>query len=91
MSQALSVVLVVGGFIALLIGKRRHPHGREALFVTKQAALAAAAAAAGSDAGEASVPNAGEDVPGAEDAAGPAPEDGAQDGPADEPLDREKE
>lgn len=45
-SQVLSLALVVAGFVALIIGKRRHPHGKEALFVTKQAALAAAAAAA---------------------------------------------
>ena len=45
-SQALSVVLVVVAFVVLIIGKRRHPHGKEALFVTRQAALAAQAAAA---------------------------------------------
>ena len=45
-SQALSVVLVVVAFVVLIIGKRRHPHGKEDLFVTRQAALAAQAAAA---------------------------------------------
>ena len=45
-SQVLSLALALAGFVVLIIGKRRHPHGKEALFVTKQAALAATAAAA---------------------------------------------
>ena len=35
-SQALSMVLVVAGFTILLIGKRHHPHGQDALYVTKK-------------------------------------------------------
>lgn len=41
-SQALSVVLALIAFAVLVVGKRRHPHGKDALFVTRQAALAAA-------------------------------------------------
>lgn len=44
-SQLLSVILAVGGFVLLVLGKRRHPHGREALFVTRQARAAEAGAA----------------------------------------------
>lgn len=40
-SQALSILLVAAAFVVLVVNKRRHPHGREALFVTRQAALAA--------------------------------------------------
>ena len=36
---------MVVAFVVLILGKRRHPHGKEALFVTRQAALAAQAAA----------------------------------------------
>ena len=35
-SQALSLVLVIGAFALLIVMKRRHPHGQDALFVTKQ-------------------------------------------------------
>lgn len=44
-SQLLSVVLAAAAFAVLVVNKRRHPHGREALFVTKQAALAEAQSA----------------------------------------------
>ena len=40
-SQLLSIVLVIAGFAVLIAGKRKHPHGKDALFVTKQAALTA--------------------------------------------------
>ena len=40
-SQLLSVILVIAGFTALIIGKRKHPRGRDALFATKKAALQA--------------------------------------------------
>lgn len=35
-SQALSMALVIAGFTILLIQKRRHPHGQDALYVTKK-------------------------------------------------------
>ena len=35
-SQALSLLLVIGAFILLIVMKRRHPHGQDALFATKQ-------------------------------------------------------
>ncbi len=35
-SQVLSMALVIAGFIILLIQKRRHPHGQDALYVTKK-------------------------------------------------------
>ena len=35
-SQALSLVLVIGAFTLLIVMKRRHPHGQDALFATKQ-------------------------------------------------------
>ena len=61
-SQALSVVLALTAFAVLIVGKRRHPHGKDALFVTRQAALAAAQAEAASsptpDAAEPSAPEA---------------------------------
>lgn len=44
-SQLLSLAFAGAALVVMILGKRRHPHGREALFVTKQAALAAAAAA----------------------------------------------
>ena len=43
-SQLLSVALVIAALAVLVVNKRRHPHGRDALFVTrkeKEAALAA--------------------------------------------------
>lgn len=58
-SQLLSIILAIAGFIVLFIGKKRHPHGKEALFVTKQAlkkSLEAQAAAAESDLSEPVVP-----------------------------------
>ena len=48
-SQALSLVIVICGFAILLINKRRHPHGQDALYVTKkeiQAVIEAEEAAA---------------------------------------------
>ncbi len=36
-SQALSILLVIAGFAVLIVQKRRHPHGQEALFVTRKA------------------------------------------------------
>lgn len=41
-SQLLSVVLAAAGLVVLIVGKRRHPHGQENLFVNRQAALRAA-------------------------------------------------
>ena len=41
----LSVALAAAGLAVLLVNKRRHPRGREALFVTRQEALRAAEAA----------------------------------------------
>lgn len=35
-SQALSMALVVAAFAILLVQKRRHPHGQDALYVTKK-------------------------------------------------------
>lgn len=68
-SQALSVVLALTAFAVLIVGKRRHPHGKDALFVTQQAALAAAQAEAS---------GASEEMPGAdaapEAASSPAPD-----------------
>lgn len=43
-SQALSLTLVIAGFVVLAIGKRRHPHGQDALFVTQQEIRAVLAA-----------------------------------------------
>ena len=43
-SQALSLALVIFGFAILLINKRRHPHGQDALFVTQQEIRAVLAA-----------------------------------------------
>lgn len=40
-SQLLSVILAAAGAVVLVIGKRKHPHGKDALFVTKKAALQA--------------------------------------------------
>ena len=42
-SQLLSVLLVAAALVVLVVNKRKHPHGREALFVTKKAALEAQA------------------------------------------------
>ena len=56
-SQLLSVILVLAGFIVLIIGKKRHPHGKDALFVTKLAlkkSLEEQAAAAMETAGDSS-------------------------------------
>ena len=68
-SQALSVVLALTAFAVLVVGKRRHPHGKDALFVTRQAALTAAQAEAS---------GASEEAPGAdaapEAASSPAPD-----------------
>ena len=41
-SQLLSLVLVIAAFLVLVIAKRRHPHGREALYVPRLAAAQAA-------------------------------------------------
>lgn len=43
-SQALSLVLALSGLVLLVVNKRRHTRGREDLFVTRQAAILAAAA-----------------------------------------------
>ena len=40
-SQLLSLVLAGAAFAVMIVQKRRHPHGKDALFVTKQTALAA--------------------------------------------------
>lgn len=40
-SQLLSVILVITGVTVLVIGKRKHPCGKDALFVTKKTALQA--------------------------------------------------
>ncbi|MCI8439344.1 MAG: prolipoprotein diacylglyceryl transferase [Oscillospiraceae bacterium] len=40
-SQVLSLVLAAAAFVALVVNKRRHPHGREALYVTRKAAMEA--------------------------------------------------
>ena len=40
-SQLLSLVLAGTALAVMIVQKRRHPHGKEALFVTKQMALAA--------------------------------------------------
>jgi len=44
-SQLLSVALAAAALAVLIVNKRRHPRGREALFVTRQAALAGETAA----------------------------------------------
>lgn len=43
-SQLLSVALAAAALVVLIVNKRKHPRGQEALFVTKQAALASQAA-----------------------------------------------
>lgn len=43
-SQALSLTLVIAAFIVLVVQKRRHPHGQDALFVTQQEIRAVIAA-----------------------------------------------
>lgn len=40
-SQLLSVALAAAALVVLIVNKRKHPRGQEALFVTKQAALRA--------------------------------------------------
>ena len=45
-SQLLSLVLVLAAAVVLVVNKRRHPRGRDALYVTKKAALAAGEPAA---------------------------------------------
>ncbi len=40
-SQVLSLVLAAAAFVVLVVNKRRHPHGREALYVTRKAAMEA--------------------------------------------------
>ena len=40
-SQLLSLVLAGTALAVMIVQKRRHPHGKDALFVTKQMALAA--------------------------------------------------
>lgn len=72
-SQVLSLLLVLAAFVVLIIGKRRHPHGRDALFVTKQAALAAEAAGGGETGGGAPESAAAE-AASAEESAAPAAE-----------------
>lgn len=56
-SQVLSFALVIGAFVLLIICKRRHPHGQDALFVTKQEirAVIAAEEAAAENAGTAEI------------------------------------
>ena len=44
-SQLLSVIFIIAGFTVLIINKRKHPHGQEALFVNRLAARKAAEAA----------------------------------------------
>ena len=62
-SQLLSVALAAAGLAVLLVNKRRHPRGREALFVTRQEALRAAEAAPPA---EAAAPASGETAPASE-------------------------
>jgi len=38
-SQLLSVILAIAGFAVLVVQKRKHPHGQDGLFVSRQAAL----------------------------------------------------
>ena len=40
-SQVLSLVLAAAAFVVLVANKRRHPHGRDALYVTRKAAAEA--------------------------------------------------
>ena len=40
-SQVLSLVLAAAAFAVLVVNKRKHPHGREALYVTRKAAMEA--------------------------------------------------
>lgn len=40
-SQVLSLVLAAAAFVVLVVNKRRHPHGRDALYVTRAAAAEA--------------------------------------------------
>lgn len=44
--RLLSIVLAITALIVLVVNKRKHPHGQEALFVNRQAAMKAAAEAA---------------------------------------------
>ena len=37
-SQVLSLILAAAAFVVLVVNKRKHPHGREALYVTRKAA-----------------------------------------------------
>ena len=81
-SQLLSMVLAAGAFVVLLVNKRRHPSGKEALYVTRKAAAEAAAAAAASEAVAPATP--APDSPAGEDsaaaaAAGDAPAAGETD------------
>lgn len=39
-SQVLSLILAAAAFAALITGKRRHPHGQDALYVNRKKALA---------------------------------------------------
>ena len=48
-SQVLSLLLAAAALVTLIIQKRRHPHGRQDLFVTKVAAQEAAKAADGGE------------------------------------------
>lgn len=75
-SQLLSLAFAGAALVVMILGKRRHPHGREALFVTKQAALAAAAAAETAE---------GEDTPPEAEASG------AGEMPPEEAMKKEKE
>ena len=56
-SQALSFALVIAGFAILVINKRRHPHGQDALFVTKKEIEAMLAAEDAAAADKTSAPN----------------------------------
>ena len=51
-SQLLSVLFIIAGVAVLVVNKRKHPHGQEALFVNRLAAQRAAEEAAASAEGE---------------------------------------
>jgi phosphatidylglycerol:prolipoprotein diacylglycerol transferase len=76
-SQLLSVLLFVGAFITLLVNKRRHGHGQDALFVTRQRQAAQAAASEGATPEEAASENAPEEAAPEDGAAAPISEDPA--------------
>ena len=51
-SQLLSVLFIIAGVAVLVVNKRKHPHGQEALFVNRLAAQRAAEEAAASAEGK---------------------------------------